>query len=157
MNKDRPCFKTLPELLDWCRAAPPGTQLDARAVGDLLGIVVKTPDPPPELGSPAAKGGDRGWTWREKLWVVPAETRLGVVELSEALGRPKSWVYARTYRHQGKGTDRRERKPEELIPHRKLGAALAFTAGEIRTWIRLQEEEVSGVPMDFVREGGRPW
>ena len=70
------------------------------------------------------------YTWREKLWVVPSETRIGTEELAEALGRPKSWVYART-----------EASAEHKIPHRKLdGSFLVFVVGDIREWIEAREE-----------------
>ena len=155
VKKECVSFQTVQEVMAWCRAAPAGTQVDAAAIAELLRFVLEK-EPIDDGGHTEALSDARtGWTWRERIWVVPAETRLGVAELAEALGRPKSWVYARTHRYQGKGTARKERRREELIPHRKMGGALAFTAGEIRTWIRLREEEVSGVPMDFVGEGGR--
>ncbi len=68
------------------------------------------------------------WTWREKLWVVPGETRIGTTELAEVLGRPKSWIYART-----------QVEAENQIPHRKLDGFLYFVVGEIRTWIEERE------------------
>jgi hypothetical protein len=59
-------------------------------------------------------------TWRERLWEVPADCRLNVVDLAEALGRPKSFVYRYTRQH--------------LIPCRELDGRLIFRAGDIRTW-----------------------
>ena len=56
--------------------------------------------------------------------------------MAEALGRPKSFVYART-----------GAKADDPIPHRKLEGSLVFTAGEVRAWIRDQEEVVHGGPM----------
>jgi predicted DNA-binding transcriptional regulator AlpA len=76
-------------------------------------------------------------TWCERLWTCPAETRLGVHELSEALGRPKSWIYRRT-----------SAKAEGRLPHRKLGGELLFTAGEIRAWLREHEEVIEAGPME---------
>lgn len=32
-------------------------------------------------------------TWRERLWEVPADCRLNMADLAEALGRPRSYVY----------------------------------------------------------------
>ncbi len=75
--------------------------------------------------------------WRERLWTMPAETRLGVTELCEALGRSKSWVY----RHTGNCA------PEDRLPHRLLEGSLVFVAGEIRTWLRENEESVHELPM----------
>lgn len=73
-------------------------------------------------------------TWRERLWIVPAETRIGAAEVCEAFGRPKSWLY----RHTSAAT----------IPHRKLDGELVFLVGEVRTWIRDHEEVVKAVPME---------
>jgi len=58
-------------------------------------------EPPVRLADPTPE------TWRERLWRVPAETRLGVREFAEAMGRPKSWVYRRT-------SERSEKAP---LPH----------------------------------------
>lgn len=69
------------------------------------------------------------WTWREKLWAAPAECRIGVAELVEALGVSESWVYART-----------KADAEDPIPHRKLGGSLRFPVGEVRHWLREREE-----------------
>lgn len=133
-------FGALAELLDWCERAPPGTSVDAR---ELAGILAKVA---PESAGNATDGRtlpetrpDRSEpvTWREKLWTAPSEVRLGVAEAAEALGRPRSYVYART-----------GPKAEDPLPHRKLDGALFFLAGELRAWIRDQEEEVHGGPMD---------
>ena len=86
-----------------------------------------------ESKRPAVALGDHpeveDWTWREKLWTVSPETRLGVHELSEALGRSRSWIYRRT----GSAA------PTERIPHRKFEGELSFMADEIRIWIRSKE------------------
>lgn len=72
-------------------------------------------------------------TWREKLWTVPDETRLGTLELAEALGRPESWVH----RHCSKASG------YELLPHAKLDGARVFKAGEIRAWLKEHEEVIA--------------
>jgi predicted DNA-binding transcriptional regulator AlpA len=71
-------------------------------------------------------------TWRERLWVVPDETRLGVRELAEALGRPRSWVYRHTSKRSGL----------QLLPHRKLDGDVVFVAAEIRAWVASHEDVV---------------
>ena len=76
-------------------------------------------------------------TWRERLWLVPAETRLGIAELCEALDRSQSWAYRRT------GS-----KAEDPLPHRLLDGQLVFVVGEVRHWIRTNEESVHELPMD---------
>ena len=128
-------FSTLPEVVRWLRRAPEGTRMDARAVADALESLLGhkgAPEPAPTPPNPAAE-----WTWRERLWIVPAETRLGTTELAEALGRPRSFVYART-----------QAGAEDPIPHRKLDGTLLFTAGEVRAWIRDREEVLAGGPME---------
>lgn len=84
----------------------------------------------PRQIAPTLAAATPATTWREKLWTVPTETRLGLVELCEALGRPKSWVYRRTSAKSGL----------PLVPHRKLDGALTFVAGEIRAWLATEEE-----------------
>ena len=72
----------LRSLLDWLRNALPGTSVPAAAIADRLAELVDESDEMPvETSEP---------TWREKLWTVPSETRIGSRELLEALGRPAS-------------------------------------------------------------------
>lgn len=111
------------EVVAWLEAAPSGTQLSAAALRDWL-----TP-----LVAPSPPSGLRTGTWRERLWTAPAETRLGVVEVAEAIGRPKSWVYRRTG----------ESATKARLPHRKLDGELVFTAGEIRLWVEQHEAIVA--------------
>jgi len=84
-------------------------------------------------------------TWRERLWLVPAETRMGVNELAEALGRSKSWVYKRTQGRAG----------EELLPYRKLDGELQFGVGEIRTYLHEREEVVFRLPSESTQAEAR--
>lgn len=126
-------FRSVDELLRWCETAPPGTQLSARELASTLEELVdpdaeNLPLDPPE------------WTWRERLWTVPAETMLGVTELAEALGRPKSYVYDRTS----------TAKTDNPIPHRRFSGQLVFRAGEVRSWVAL-EEEIEVAPPATVR------
>lgn len=79
-------------------------------------------------------------SWRERLWTVPAETRLGLEEVCEAIGRSPSWIYHRT-----------SAKAENLLLYRKLDGTLVFTAGEVRAWSRGQEEVVHAGPMGSPR------
>jgi predicted DNA-binding transcriptional regulator AlpA len=73
-------------------------------------------------------------TWRTLLWTCTPETRLGVVEVAEALGKPKSWVYRATS----------ARSNGARLPHRKLGGELVFVAAEVRRWVA--DNEVVVVP-----------
>lgn len=125
MGTRSPAFETLADMVAWCERAPAGTQLDALAVADVLKSAVDT-----EVAEPCCEAStpSDSWTWRERLWMVPAETRLGVAEVAEALGRGRAFVYARTG------------KAEDPIPHRKLDGTLQFTAGELRAWIRDRED-----------------
>jgi hypothetical protein len=81
--------------------------------------------PPAPVPSPTDNGR---LPWSALVWVVPGETRLNVRQLAEALNRPRSWIYH--HRH--------------LIPHRRHGNELVFTAGEIRGWV--VDAEVVEVP-----------
>ena len=97
----------------------------ARAILDRLGLeppaalaALRVPDAPPEAD------------WPARLWQVPSETRLGVRELAEAVGRPRSLVY----RHTAPAGDLAP------IPHRRLDGLLVFLAGEVRDWLRANEE-----------------
>src|SRR5688500_1258621 len=76
------------DLRDWLRRAPDGTAVPARVLLDLLG-----PDESATAPAPAITPAPLEMTWRERLWLVPAETRLGRRELLEALGRSRSWLY----------------------------------------------------------------
>jgi len=69
-------------------------------------------------------------SWRERLWSCPPETRLGVREVAEALGRPKSAIYRLTSRN-GSALPR--------LPHRTLGGELTFIASEVRSWVTATE------------------
>jgi hypothetical protein len=125
MGTRSPAFETPADMAAWCERAPAGTHLDVQVVADVLNSAVD-----PEAGEPSHEvtTPSDSWTWRERLWTVPAETRLGVAEVAEALGRGRPFVYART-----------GAKAEKPIPHRKLDGTLLFTAGELRAWIRDRE------------------
>lgn len=110
----------LESLLAWLRDAPRGMTVDAHVIADRIEDITGTPDPE-AVSTPE-------WTWRERLWTCPPETRIGTNELCEAVGRPRSWLYRLT----SSGT----------IPHRRLDGALTFVAGEIREWLRRHEEVV---------------
>ena len=128
-----PDFRTVDGLIQWCRQAPPGTQLNARAVADLLKQAVSGADEENPTDPPVVFDLSEMLTWREKIWLVPSQTRLGMEELSEALGRPKSFVYKLT----AKGD----------IPFRKQHGVNVFLAGEIRSWIESEEKVKHSLPM----------
>jgi predicted DNA-binding transcriptional regulator AlpA len=119
-------MKRLADVVRWLEQAPPDTQLSARAVLGLIREAVPSADVDNAPSEPPTA------TWRERLWTAPAETRLGMEELSEAIGRPKSWIYKRT-----------SQKGEfEHIPHRRLDGVLMFLVGEVRQWLTQHEHTV---------------
>ena len=137
-------FRTLEEFRAWCEAAPQGTQVDARALVKILKKLEEPSAAPLQPDPDDRQTVEQAWTWRERLWVAPADTRLNTSEVAEALGRPKSWVYERTSRSRGRESDRLSGGPQESIPHRKIGGSLVFVAGEVREWLERQEERVVG-------------
>ena len=115
---------------EWLVECPPGTMVPASEVLARL----DTPELLPEPAPPPT-------TWRERLWTVPPETRIGRDELLEATGRKKAWLYA----HTARGT----------IPHCKLDGELVFVVGEIREWLRQHEERVVDHKTSLVRRPRR--
>ena len=124
---------TLTELRAWLT-----TLADATATLPASEVLSRLPDVE-EQAEPAnsAPTPNIELTWRERLWLVPAETRLGVAEVCEALDRSPSWAY----RHTGP-------KAQDPLPHRLLDGQLVFLCGEIRHWIREHEESIHECPMD---------
>jgi predicted DNA-binding transcriptional regulator AlpA len=92
-------------------------------------LVLRLPDPV-SIPVAAEVGVAESPTWRERLWTCHAETRLGIEELCEALGRSKAFVYRHTR--------------AKTIPHRRLDGELIFVAGEVREWLGHREETVVG-------------
>ena len=104
----------------------------AREVADLLaGAAPAAPSPAPQPAS-----------WKERLWVSDPRVRLGVAELSEAIGKARDTIYKLT---SAKGNGAR-------IPHRKLGGELVFVVGEVRRW--LEEQEQVGITTARVLSAG---
>jgi len=116
--------ETLNDVIRWLRAAPPGTILDSSSVLELLEPLVDEAPHPMTARATAS-------TWRERLWTVPSDTRIGVTELSEAIGRSASWIYRRTGPSAG----------EECIPHSKLGGELVFIVAEVRDYLRCRSAD----------------
>lgn len=104
----------------------------------LEGAGAPLPDPFVEM-SPSTRE-QKGW--QSQLWNVPADTRLQVADLAEALGRPKSYIYART------SQKKCAKDGLAMIPHRKLDGCLTFVAGEIRAYILDNEELIHVGPLD---------
>ena len=120
---------SLPELLEWLSTAPDATLFRADDLRAMLASMA-----PPRTQAAPHDADSAPLTWRERIWTVPAETRLGVPEVAEALSRPASFVYRGTS-EKASGSNR--------IPHRKLAGELSFVAGEIRTWICEHEEVIA--------------
>lgn len=75
-----------------------------------------------------------------RLWTVPAEMRLGVLEVAEAVGRSRDWVYRACSAEQAKA------KGRSPLPCSRLDGELVFTAGAVRDWITRNELVVNPVP-----------
>jgi len=92
------------------------TERLARAIADIITDAAR----PAAIAAPES--------WRERLWTCDPNVRLGVVELAEALGRSKAFVYRLT----------RQNK----IPFRRLDGELVFRVGDVRVWLQKHETVV---------------
>ena len=108
----------------------------AERVAELLSDRVRDPSPG-ENPSPTS--------WRERLWTAHPETRLGVRELAEALGKSRSWIYSRT----GRSCPTSRRIPHSLDD----SGGLVFKAGEIRDWLARSEIRVLSLRPSAVMPG----
>jgi predicted DNA-binding transcriptional regulator AlpA len=140
------------EGLDWLQHLPSGTLIPVEALWAALGMTPPQGNVAPRhnlqaqgptatraaVPAAAAEPQIQPQSWRVLLWQVPAETRIGREELLEAVGRPRSWLYRHTQESAG----------EHRIPHRKLNNELVFVAGEIREWLKAEEEIVLAGPTD---------
>ena len=113
---------------------------DASATLPASEVLARLPEAEGQEVSNSAPAPNIELTWREKLWLVPSETRLGVHEVCEALDRSPSWLYRDT---SPKALSKADVAP---IPHRKLEGELTFVAGELRTWVRDNEESLHELP-----------
>lgn len=125
-------------MRDWLAGAPPGTVVPVEAMLAAMDAANESQGVQPrDSPEQSTDTGQTSVTWRERLWLAPSETRLGANELCEALGRSKHWLY----RHTGPSAENR-------IPHRKLDGELVFAVGEVRTWIRENEDVIEAGPME---------
>src|SRR5262249_55911872 len=120
---------TIADLLAAARLLPDGASLTLprEALLELEQVVTSK-----AIGDQAAQVESSASPWQEKLWTVPADTRMSLTNVCDALTRPKSWGYRHT--SPASGLPR--------IPHRKLDGELVFIAGEVRAWVRDHEEVV---------------
>ena len=79
-------IKTLSGWLDWASSAPVGTRVAAEALVPLLREALDAKPVEPSNAAPVEL------PWTALLWIAPAEARLGVHEVCEALGRSSSWL-----------------------------------------------------------------
>jgi hypothetical protein len=112
-------------------ALPPEAMLPAAWILERL-------DPEPAAPAPA---DSEPASWRERIWTVAAETRIGAAEVAEAVGRSRDYVYRATSPKAG----------EDRIPHRKLDGELVFQVGELRQWIRSREDVIHTPPARLLR------
>lgn len=115
----------------------PADMPDGYPVPIPAGVLRELAAPAREEDHPVAAGSQETSdpSWRERLWTAPAETRIGPAEVCEAMGRPRSWLYRHTSKRSTTGEGAYSR-----IPHRKLEGDLVFVVGEVREWIRQNED-----------------
>ena len=118
---------TLTELRRLAELLPPGTSLTI-AREALLEMSVDGPSESAPWSRAAMSG-----TWRERLWTCPPDTRLGVRQVAEAMGRPRSWVYRAASPKRGLNR----------LPARRLDGELVFEAGAVRAWVKRCELPLS--------------
>lgn len=125
--------RSLADFVDWLHLAPAGTKIEISALASQLTNLVTSRS---EVPGPSASPAKSRATWKERIWTCPPQTRLGISELAEAIGKSTSWIYKRTG---PSATD-------DKIPCRRLSGELVFLADEIRTWISEVESIVNALP-----------
>lgn len=127
---------TLAERLRRVADALPDGSSVVLPVADIRAWLAQEPTSAPD----AAPVPSEPETWRTRLWSVPDSTRLGVVEVCEALGRSRDWVYRAVSE---KRADAHGRDP---LPCSRLDGCLSFTAGAVRRWLESSERIVRPEP-----------
>ncbi len=122
---------TLADRLQTLAQARPTAGAVTLTKADLLALAA---DEPVSTAGPAAV---QPVSWRERLWTCPAETRLGVQELAEAVDRSRDWVYRAVDKRRAKERGR------EPLPCARLDGVLVFQAGAVRRWLEHSEQIVT--------------
>ena len=124
-------MRDVAEVVALIQRLPDGTTFTRAAVLKLCGAEV--------AGDAGSRAGEEAASvpappsWKEKLWTVPAQTRLGVAEISEALGKQPSAIHKLRAREK---RDRAKGRPVDALPCRKaFDGTLTCTAGELRDWL----------------------
>ena len=120
----------LNEVVALLKRMPAGTLVPAEGMVAMLADT-STDERHPPVPTPVA-GPATPSPWSERVWTVPAETRLNVREAAEALGRSRDWLYRRTAAS-GEAT---------RLPHRVRDGRLEFVASDLRAWITATERIV---------------
>jgi hypothetical protein len=113
-------------------ALPPGSAVTLPA--DALRAWL---DEEPAVAPAVQLVADEPASWRVRIWSVPEDTRLGVMEVAEAAGRSRDWTYRAT------DAKRAARKGREPLPCSRLDGELVFKAGPVREWMRRAEAVVN--------------
>ena len=124
---------TLAERLRAIAGALPDTASVTLPVGDLRAWLAESPTTPVAAPVAPADGG----SWRTRLWACPPDTRLGVRDLAEAVGRSTDWAYRATSAKHALAHDR------EPLPCTKLDGVLTFRAADVRDWLARSELTVN--------------
>jgi hypothetical protein len=114
-------------------ALPPGAAVTLPADAVRAWLDEDAPEP---AGRPVLVP-DEPAGWRERLWTVPADTRLSVAEVAEAAGRSRDWCYRAT---DGKRAAKKGREP---LPCSRIDGMLVFQAGAVREWLRRSEQIIT--------------
>lgn len=123
----------LEQLSALVRTMPPGSSisLPVEWLREQIETEITRLAAPPATSTPVESA-----SWRERLWTCPPDTRFGVQELMEAVGRSQDWVYRAASK---KWANDRDRDP---LPHRRLDREYVFVAGEVRDWLERNEEVI---------------
>jgi len=140
---------TVTAVLQWLEGFPDGSLVPPACVVKRLRGAVALFDGNGTATVPVAERPPPACSWRERIWTVLGDTRLGVPEVCEVLGKSRDAVYRLTSEklaRQAMATGHTDPR----LPHRKgHDGSLVFVASELRQWIEAHEEQVVRPPALF--------